>query len=67
VDRRVDPHRHFVGVLTSDPLIHIEEIAVALADHMRAQALDRVGEVEVHAAPARPDAAALVADRLGGA
>src|SRR5262252_2648801 len=64
---RVDAHRLFVGVLGRDALVHLEEVAVALLDHAFAEALDRVGEIEVDAAPARPHAAALVTDLFGRA
>ena len=65
----VDAHRHLVGVLTRDPLVHVEEVVVLLAHRVLAQALDRVGEVEVDAAAEvadhRAHAATLVADVLG--
>src|SRR5262245_64459999 len=64
---RVDAHRLFVGVLGRDALIHLEEVAVALLYHAIAEALDRVGEIEVDAASARPHAATLVADLFGRA
>ena len=65
----VDAHRHLVGVLTRDPLVHVEEVVVLLAHRVLAQTLDRVGEVEVDAAAEvadhRAHAATLVADVLG--
>ena len=67
VDGRVDPHRHLVRVLVGDLLVHVEEVAVALADDVFAEPLDGVGEVEVDREARLADAAALVADRLGGA
>ena len=67
VHGRVDPHRHLVRVLVGDPLVHLEEVAVLRLDGLAAEPLDGVGEVEVDAEPARADAAALVADLLGGA
>ena len=39
VDRGVDPHRHAVRVLAGDALVHLEEVAVALLDHVVAEAL----------------------------
>ncbi len=66
VDRGVDPHRHPVRVLGGDPLVHLEEVAVLGLDGVPAQSADRVGEVQVHALAAGADAAALVADVLGG-
>ena len=67
VHGRVDPHRHLVRVLRGDPLVHLEEVAVLLRDRPAAQPGDGVGEVEVDALAAGADAAALVADVLGGA
>jgi hypothetical protein len=67
----VDAHRRLVGVLPRDALVHLEEVAVALLDLLLPEALDGVGEVEVHAARSAPDGgadpAALVAHALGGA
>jgi hypothetical protein len=69
VHGRVDAHRRLVGVLPRDPRVHVEEVAVLLLDGLLAQALDRVGEVEVdpatEVADHRADAAALVAHVLG--
>ncbi len=64
---RVDAHRDLVGVVVRDALVHVEEVAVALADDVLAEAADRVREVEVDAEARLADAAALVADLLGGA
>ena len=61
----VDAHGHAVRVLGRDPLVHVEEVAVLLADHGGAQPLDGVGEVQVHAVARLAHAAALVADLLG--
>ena len=65
--RRVDAHRHSVGVLAGDALVHLEEIAVALADDFFAEPLDGIAEVQIDAAPAGADAAPFVADLLDGA
>ena len=43
VDGGVDAHRHLVRVLVGDALVHLEEVAVALLDHVLAEALDRLG------------------------
>ena len=67
VHRGVDPHRDPVGVFVGDPLVHLEQVAVALADGVRAHPVDRVGEIQIDAEAAGADAAGLVADRLGGA
>src|SRR4030095_11206480 len=66
MDRRVDAHRHVVGVLTGDALVHLEQIAVPLADDMLAQAPDRIAEVEVHPLAAGADPPAFIAHPLGG-
>src|SRR5919198_5658406 len=67
MDRRIDTHGYFVGVLTGDALVHLEQVAVALADDVLAQPLDGGAEVEVHPIAAGPDSPALVADPLDGA
>ena len=66
VHRRVDPHRHLVGILVGDALVHLEEIAVLLLDLLPAEPADRLRKVEVDAEPRLAHAAALVADALGG-
>ena len=60
VDGGVDAHGDGERVLTGDALVHLEEVVVALVDDLRADARDRLGEVEVHAVLQRPDAAAGV-------
>ncbi len=67
VDGRVDPHRHLVRILVGDLLVHLEEVAVARAHGVLADPADRVGEIQVDGQLRLADAAALVADRLGGA
>ncbi len=64
---RVDAHRRLVRVLGGDVGVHVEEVAVLLADIAFAAVADGVGEVEVDAAAALADAAALVAHLLGRA
>ncbi len=63
----VDPHRHPVGVLVGDPLVHVEEVAVLGLDRLAPHARDGVGEVQVDALAAGAHAPALVADVLRGA
>ena len=65
VRRGINAHRHLVGVFAGDVVIHVEQVAVALADGAFAQPADGVGEVEIDAASALADAAALVAHFLG--
>ena len=65
VDGGVDAHRHLVGILVGDALIHVEEVAVALANRLLAQAADGFGEVEIDAEAGLPYPVAFVAHRLG--
>src|SRR5262249_19942172 len=66
VNRRVNPHRNLVRILAGDPLIHLKQVAVLLADGVLAQSLNRVGEIQVYAEPRITHTEALVADLLGG-
>ena len=66
MDGRVDPHRAGVGVLARDHLVHLEEVAVALADRVHAEPLDGVAQVQVHGLTGGAHAAAGVAHLLGG-
>ena len=54
-----------IGIFVRDALIHLEQVAVALANFVRAEALDRVGEIEIHAQAVLADAAAFIAHRFG--
>ena len=69
VDGRVDAHRHLVGVVARDALVHVEEVAVLGGDGRLAHTGDGLGEVEVDAAgdavDLRANAAAFVAHVLG--
>jgi hypothetical protein len=67
VHGREDAHRQLVRVLVRDALVHLEQVPVPLGDGLLAEALDRVGEVEVDAEAGVADPAPLVADRLGRA
>src|SRR5215813_10904950 len=67
MNRRVDAHRLFVGVFARDAFVHLEQVAVTLLDLVFAGAIDRVGKIEVDAAPAGPHAAPFVADLFGRA
>ena len=62
----IDAHRHLIGVFGRDLVIHVEEIAVALANGLFALAFDGVGEIQIHAESTGPDAAAVIAGFLGG-
>jgi len=46
--------------LPRDAVVHVEQVAVLLADLVFAVALDRRREIQVHATTAGPDAAAVV-------
>ena len=65
MDGRINAHRHFVGIFVGDALVHLEQVAVALADRVDAQALDGVGEIEIDAQAVLAHAAAFVADGFG--
>ena len=65
MDGGVDAHRHLVGVLVRDLLVHVEEVAVLLLDRLETEPLDRVVEIEIDGEPAVADAAAVVARLLG--
>ncbi len=43
-----DHHRGFVGIVIRDHLIHVEEVSVAVADHVFAQTVDGILEVEIY-------------------
>ncbi len=43
-----DHHRGLIGVVVRDHLVHIEEVAVAVAHDILAQALDGIFEVEIY-------------------
>ncbi len=63
----VDFVSQFAWVNVGDFLVHIEEVAVALAHDVDAETLDRLREVEEHGKTGVVDAIALVATLLGSA
>ena len=65
--RRINAHWRLVGVFARDFFIHVEQVAIALANFILAETFDGVGEIEVNAEAARTDAAPLVAHFLGRA
>src|SRR5437763_11185579 len=67
MDRGINSHWELVGVLASDLLVNLEQIPVAFADRFFAKSLDRVGKIEINAAPTRTDPSTFVANRLGPA
>src|SRR5271166_3040197 len=62
---RIDAHRHLVRVLVGDALVHVEDVALALANRVLAEAGDGVRKIQVHPKPAWTDPAPLIAHRLG--
>src|SRR5262249_869679 len=64
MNRRIDSHRRFVRVLSGYPLVHLEQVAVALANRVLAQPLYRIGEVQIDAPAAGPDSATFIAHFL---
>jgi len=67
VDRWKDPHWDPVGVLIGDAVVHLEEIAIPVADGRLAQPPDGVGKIQVHSQSALSHSPAFVANFLGGA
>src|SRR2546423_1699901 len=51
MDGRVDAHGHAIRILVCYPLVHVEEVAVALFDGMAAETLNRIREVQIHTQP----------------
>src|SRR5260221_14042899 len=66
MDRGINAHRYFVCVLPGNFLVHVEEVAVFFADLRLAHSANGIGEVEIDALAAGANAAAFVADFLGG-
>src|SRR6266550_6870647 len=58
--RRINPHRCVVGILGSDVVIHLEEVAVALLNGGASQSIDCVGKIEIDAPAAPSDASSFV-------
>ena len=65
MDGRENAHRHFVRVFTGDALIHVEQVAVAFANHVHAQPLDGIREVQKHAQAVLAHSALLVTNSFG--
>ena len=64
---RIDAHGNLIGIFSGDALVHLEEVAIAFGDLGGTEALDAVGEIEIHTEAARADAATFVALALGSA
>ncbi len=50
-----------VGILTGNPLVDIEQIAVLLANCFEAEPVNRIRKVQVHTLTVRPNAASFIA------
>ena len=48
MNRRENAHRHFIRIVAGDFLVHLEQVAVALADDLVTETFDRIFEVEVN-------------------
>ena len=53
--RRINPHRRFVGVLSSDVLVDFEKISVTLANCVFAQTRYGVGKIKINTAATRAE------------
>ena len=65
--RGINPHRRFVGVLSSDVLVDVEEISVTLANCVFAQTRYGIGKIKINTAATGADTTTFVAHFLGGA
>ena len=63
--RRVDAHRDLIRILAGDLLVHVEQVAIPLADNIFTEPLDGIRKVKIDAPPARADAAAGITGFLG--
>ena len=66
VDGRIYHHRHLVGVVVGDFLVHLEEVAILLLHNIAPKAVDSVSKVEVDSQSRGAYAIARVAAFLGG-
>jgi hypothetical protein len=60
--RGIDPHRHAIGVFVGDPLVHLEQVAVAVRDAAGAQPLNRVAKIQIDAQTCWSDPSPFIAD-----
>ena len=67
VERRIDAHGRLVGVLACNALVHVEEVAVAVAYHPFAQPFDGVCKVQIDAVLQFTHTVAGIHHYLGGA
>src|SRR5579871_5354150 len=61
IGSRIDAHGNFVGILTGNPVVDIEKVAVLLANCIESQPVNRIGKVQVHALSVRPHTASFIA------
>jgi len=57
VDRRINPHRGFVGIFVRDIQVHVEQVAVSFPNSALSEPANRVGEIKINSQTARPNAA----------
>ena len=65
MDRRIDAHRHLIGVLAGDALVHFEEVAVAVFDHISTEAVDGISKVEIDTLATWANSPAIIARFFG--
>jgi hypothetical protein len=63
----IDPERRAQRIVAGEPLVHLEEVAVAIPERAGTDAGEGVAEIKEHGASAGRDAAALVAHCPGRA
>ena len=61
----VNPHGNFVRIFIGDALVHLEQIAIALANYIHAESLYGVREIQIDAQAGLAHAAAFVANCFG--
>src|SRR5215471_16392398 len=64
MDCGIDAHWHCVGILAGDPFVHVEQVAIAFANDVLAEAPDRVGEIQVDAESAFSYSSTFIAYEL---
>jgi hypothetical protein len=64
MDRRINPHRGFVGIFVRDIQVHVERVAVPFPNSALPESANRVGEIKINSQTARANAAPLVTNLL---
>src|ERR1039457_4670325 len=62
----IDTHRPLVSVLVGDLFIHLEQVAITLADGVFAETLDRIGKIEIDTTSAGTDTKTGITCFFGG-